>query len=138
MFRVIGRSSTVLALCLALGWHWTALQSVAWTTMLISNAASCSFGEAVKKTFDGEHPCSLCLAVRDGMAKNAPDMANNSTGSKQQPVKTSTAGKPDLFCCIRSLRLPSEYRNLSYEVRDTEVVSRRGAPSLPPPRSLLG
>jgi hypothetical protein len=62
----IGRAATILALCLSLGFHWLALQSVAWTTMLVANARHVPLTEAVAKTFDGEHPCSLCHAVEAG------------------------------------------------------------------------
>jgi len=56
----------ILAMCAALGAHWTVLQSIAWTTMLADNLGSCSFGEAVHKTFDGDHPCCLCKAIAAG------------------------------------------------------------------------
>ncbi|MGH7938653.1 MAG: hypothetical protein ACRD5Z_14975 [Bryobacteraceae bacterium] len=137
MFRAAGRCLTVLALCLALGWHWAALQGVAWTTMLIRNATTCSFAEAMEKTFDGGHLCSLCHMVREGMAKSSNDMTARTSDSRPQPVKVTKSAKPDLFCSVRSVPLANEYRELSYEVKDVEVVERRGAPPLRPPRLLL-
>jgi hypothetical protein len=53
-------------LALTLGLHWTVLQSVAWVGMLVNYTVDSSFGEAVVKTFDGKHPCKLCVAVAEG------------------------------------------------------------------------
>ena len=36
MIAAFGRALTIIALCLSLGLHWLALQSVAWTAMLVS------------------------------------------------------------------------------------------------------
>jgi hypothetical protein len=137
MFRATGRCLTVAALCLALGWHWAALQGVAWTVMLVRNASSYSLAEAVTKTFDGGHPCSLCHAVGDGLARSSNEMTRSAGNSKPQPIKVSTSTKPDLLCSVHLLRMTRESRNLSYEVRDVVVVKRREAPPLPPPRPVL-
>lgn len=60
------RHITALMLALTLGLHWTVLQSVAWMGMLVNYSSTCSFEEALEKTFDGKHPCKLCLAVAAG------------------------------------------------------------------------
>ena len=41
------------------------LQTVAWTSMFISYSRNAPLTEAVVKTFDGEHPCPLCLKIRE-------------------------------------------------------------------------
>ncbi len=64
----------VAALCLSLGVHWALLQSLAWTGMLLSWSHEVSLVEAVKNTFDGEHPCPLCKAVESGQ-QQAPKSA---------------------------------------------------------------
>ena len=46
-----------------LGPQWTALQTVAWTTMLANNLRTEFVTKAVSNTFDGEHPCPLCKAL---------------------------------------------------------------------------
>ena len=62
----------VLTLTLSLGGHWALLQSVAWTTMIAANlSANDSFTEVVSKTFDGEHPCPLCKAIKAGKKSEA-------------------------------------------------------------------
>jgi hypothetical protein len=63
MFARCGKLLVVMALVLATGLHWAALQSVAWATMLAGNLRGDSFSQAVCKTFDGKHPCCLCKAI---------------------------------------------------------------------------
>lgn len=41
------------------------LQVVAWGGMLVRYSREAPLREAVTKTFDGEHPCALCLTIRD-------------------------------------------------------------------------
>ena len=53
-------------LVLLLGLHWTVLQSLAWTRMLLNYSQSVPLRTAVAMTFDGRHPCALCLAIKQG------------------------------------------------------------------------
>jgi len=61
-----------------LGGHWLVLQSVAWTRMLAEFSKQESLPAAISKTFDGQHPCPMCLKIRAGrqqeerQPKNAP------------------------------------------------------------------
>ncbi len=66
---------------LCLGLHWSVLQTVAWTAMVISYSRDGSLAEAVNKTLDGKHPCPLCLATEKGRAEE-----------KQQGQKSAKAG----------------------------------------------
>jgi hypothetical protein len=52
-------------LFVSLGGHLALLQTVAWGNMLVGFSRGASLKEAAKKTFDGEHPCPLCKAVRE-------------------------------------------------------------------------
>ena len=56
----------VLTLTLSLGAHWALLQSVAWLGMVVTYSRDASITEALSKTFDGQHPCSLCKAIAKG------------------------------------------------------------------------
>jgi hypothetical protein len=56
----------VLALACSIGLHWAFFQSLAWTSMLADNLRHDSLAQAVTRTFDGQHPCSLCKAIADG------------------------------------------------------------------------
>jgi len=56
----------VLALAGSIGLHWSFLQVVAWTGMLITYSHDRPVTEAVSDTFDGQHPCKLCKQIAKG------------------------------------------------------------------------
>jgi hypothetical protein len=56
----------VFSLVVMVGGHWAILQSVAWVGMAFSFAQTAPLDVALKKTFDGKNPCSLCKAVDEG------------------------------------------------------------------------
>ena len=56
----------VVALLQICGGHWLALQSLAWTGMLVKYSHEAQLAEAVAKTFDGQHPCALCVSIEQG------------------------------------------------------------------------
>jgi hypothetical protein len=56
-------------LVVSLGLHWALLQTVAWTGMLITYAHDAPLHDAVAKTFDGQHPCTLCKVIQKGRAE---------------------------------------------------------------------
>lgn len=68
-FRHAGLISCFIAILAMSGGHWLALQSWAWTQMLMAFSRSDSLGQSISKTFDGQHPCSLCVTIQEGMAQ---------------------------------------------------------------------
>jgi len=122
----IGRAATILALCLSLGFHWLALQSVAWTTMLVSNARHEPLSEAVARTFDGNHPCDLCHAVATGKK------------SEKKSDLPSTIAKLDLICTTRTLTWLPPWAPYIYAGSFYAVPECSQSPPVPPPRSLAG
>jgi hypothetical protein len=48
------------------GGHWAALKTVAWAGMLWEYSRGASVTEAVVKTFNGKHPCKLCVSIDAG------------------------------------------------------------------------
>ena len=66
--RALVQMVTVSMLVLSLGLHWAVLQTAAWAGMLVTYSRDGSFRDAVVKTFDGKHPCSLCRAIKQGRA----------------------------------------------------------------------
>src|SRR2546430_14620160 len=86
VFRSLGRIVTIFALCCAIGLHWLALQSIAWTSMIIDYSKHGSLCRAVAQTFDGAHPCSLCHIVNRGKTTE-----NKSAGQLLTP-------KIDMIC----------------------------------------
>jgi hypothetical protein len=122
VLRIAGRVFTILALCSAIGLHWLALQSVAWTTMLIDHAKSAPLRAAIAQTFDGAHPCSLCHFV------------NRGTSSDKKSNAQSPAPKIDIICVARAIRLLPAFIPLEYSVADFSSFERRPSPPVPPPR----
>jgi hypothetical protein len=125
VLRFTGRIITVIALCLAVGLQWVAIQSLAWTAMMVRNAKQVSFCEAVKRTFDGAHPCALCHVVNKGKA------------SEQKREMQTSFAKIDIVCVSRTLRLlpreiPFEYLTSNGRLSETDY-----SPPVPPPRLVL-
>jgi hypothetical protein len=75
--------SFMLAACI--GGQWMALQGVAWIGMAVTySLQEKSITEGLSKTFDGEHPCPLCVAAKKGMDEdqspaNNPQKAKSAT-----------------------------------------------------------
>ena len=118
----IGRGVIVALLCVSIGLHWIALQSVAWGVMLVAYSQSCSLREAVAKTFDGKHPCNLCKHV--SVAQHAP----------KKPATVTAAAKPDMICAVtlRSIRNP--WKNFEYATFSASICDRTDRPATPRPR----
>jgi hypothetical protein len=94
----VGTAVCLVALLATFGSHWLALQSVAWVRMLTDYARSGSFTEAIEKTFDGKHPCSLCLKVRHGRQEQE---------RQQQKIPSlKTEADSDLFCQAGAVSAP--------------------------------
>lgn len=66
LLRLTGTILCLLAMLTAVGGHWLALQSIAWGRMLVNFSRHDSVLLALSKTFDGQHPCSMCLQIRAG------------------------------------------------------------------------
>jgi hypothetical protein len=126
VLRFAGRIATIVALCCAIGLHWIALQSFAWTTMIIDYSKRAPLCQAITQTFDGAHPCSLCHAVNTG--KNS---------EKKSDLQSSTP-KIDMICAARALRLPPPFRPFEFAAANFSLTERRQSPPVPPPRSLPG
>ena len=62
----LSKTVTVLVLVLTLGLHWTILQSVAWLSMIVRYSQHYPLRQAITMTFDGQHPCSICVFVSQG------------------------------------------------------------------------
>src|SRR2546423_67182 len=122
MLHWIKRSVAIFALCLSLGFHWVALQSVAWTTMLVSNACHAPLGDAVAKTFDGAHPCSLCHVVRAG------EKSDKKSGLQ------APSPKIDLICLAHPVPFQRPFIPFVYPTIVFHCSDIGDSPPVPPPR----
>jgi hypothetical protein len=121
----IGRAAIVLALCVSIGAHWAALQSVAWATMIVDYAHHDSLARAVAETFDGNHPCDLCKHI------------NRVKDSEKKQDSQPASVKPDLICSTCAIVLVPPYRLCSFVGVKGVATANAAAPLVPPPRTRL-
>jgi hypothetical protein len=122
----VGRIVTIVALCCAIGLQWVALQSFAWTSMLIEYSKGAPLCQAIAQTFDGAHPCSLCHIVATGKA------------SEKKTEIQSPVPKIDIICVARVMQLISPVALFDYTLRDFSVSKIEHSPPVPPPRVMAG
>lgn len=109
---------------LSLGLHWTLLQTVAWTGMVISFSQHATFSEAFSKTFDGRHPCALCKVIQKGQAEEQKRDNQQLKPSVKLDVGVVWQGTDFIFTVGRE-RTPSG---------NTILSERQEAPPKPRPR----
>jgi len=126
VIRWIARAVTIFALCCAIGLQWLALQSIAWTAMIVDYSKQDSICHAIAKTLDGAHPCSLCHVVNRA-----------STAEKKADLQPLTP-KIDMICASRAISLFQSFVPVEYAARDFSFDNVGHSPLAPPPRSLLG
>ena len=119
--RVIGRFLVIVALCFAIGLHWCALQSIAWTTMVIEYSKDAPFTVALAKAFDGKHPCSLCHAVQTGK-------------KSEQKNDVRVVTRIDFYCAASSNPRVRSFLPFSYPADAFPPLARTDSPPTPPPR----
>lgn len=117
-----GRLLVVLALMASIGGHWALLQSLAWTQMLVERAQAASFGEAVKTTFDGTHPCALCKRIADGKQK------------EEQPSQTLLKVKLDVIFERAVVAVFPPRPDVNFAQIEMSGEARAERPALLPPR----
>jgi hypothetical protein len=123
VLRYTGQTVTIVTLCCAIGLHWVALQSVAWTTMLFEYSKHAPLRQAIAQTFDGSHPCALCHAVIKGKKSE-----------KKSEFQAATA-KIDLICPARTICLVFPFTLFAYPASSFAHLDIGNSPPVPPPRS---
>ena len=125
MFARTGKMFLVLALTAMLGANWAFLQTVAWTGMLANNLRTQGLNEAISRTFDGEHPCSLCRAIAAGKKSESKDPAAFQTQKLEFPplAEAMVFYAPPAPSCLPAA--------------DAFVKFFRPKPLLPPPRGFF-
>lgn len=125
MFVKAGKLFVALALALTLGAHWALLQSVAWVGMVVSYSEHSTIENAMKMTFDGQHPCCLCKAIA---AAKKSEKKNDFTAQTKKlefpPVKENVV-----------LIAPSQFKLLPQENTFAKLLTQK--PLLPPPRGFF-
>lgn len=102
------------------------LQTAAWTGMIITRSQTTSVAEAVKTTFDGDHPCGMCSAIEKGKQEE----------QKQQPT-LPTYKKADDLKAIAFTRLilppPVQAMDAPWPAFAPRALVRSEQPPTPPP-----
>lgn len=112
----------LVALLQICGGHWLALQSLAWTQMLLNYSREAELSVAVAKTFDGQHPCGLCQTIAQGKK------------SERHAAITAAKAKQSFVLPVGSVLVRCE--GISWE----QVVAAESGellfeqPAIPPPR----
>ncbi|HQZ27347.1 MAG: hypothetical protein KA250_12225 [Verrucomicrobiales bacterium] len=125
MKTLFARTLVLLACIHLLGGHWFAMQGVAWVTMLVDHSREDSLVVAIGKTFDGQHPCTLCKVVDDGQDEER----------RQKEALTELSAK---LLAVLPTEVPMEKMapsDLSYFSRTTSPQSVDLVPISPPPRT---
>lgn len=108
------------------------LQVVAWSGMLVSYTQEDGVVEGTRKTFDGEHPCSLC----DVISKSRVAEQNDDRSPKAPSPDWSKFGKE--LACFEEPHLPARLDGqTSWQpamAPDKLTSADPATPPLPPPR----
>ena len=114
---------------ISIGAQWALLQSAAWLGMAVTYSVRAdSVFVGVSETFDGKHPCPLCVAVSEG---REPAKEKNPGAPETQDVKKHLA------LCVRSVAIvpPPPVLIPPTTPEHRFPTSRVCAPPVPPPRA---
>jgi len=132
LLKYFGMLGALAALLVLHSTHWAALQTVAWSRMLVTFAQEGPLLSAVSRTFDGKNPCPMCLKVRDGIAEDQREASAPSA-----PPDTQRTG--EALWEFRVTLTPVPNLSTAEEQPAASVLQTqfRYAPPSPPPRPLL-
>ena len=122
----LGQVLMLLVLFAASGGHWMALQSVAWSRMLVSYSRGGHIVAAVTKTFDGRHPCTLCKEIQ--RAKSSEPQPERAMEVENQAAFVA----PALVAMVRN-----EGISWRLEIPEWHGEVRAEQPTAPPPRRVV-
>lgn len=122
---LLGPWCIAVALFLLAGGHWGAMQTMAWAGMLWNyTQTDGSLLSGVKKTFDGEHPCTMCESIKTAKDKE-----------QSKPVTFVSAKKIESLPAPMRAVLPlRECRDFVFPVAaEVKLAARADAPPVPVP-----
>jgi hypothetical protein len=112
----------VIAVFQLIGGHWAVLQATAWIGMVVKYSQSEGMEAGISKTFDGKHPCDLCLSI-----------AKNKQTEKKQSARIDAA---KIYLVTAAQRWVLQPPGNSWCLRPTNVslLGCDRSPPVPPPR----
>ena len=75
------RMVLIASILSSMGAHLPVIQSIAWARMAMTYSQSCSLPTSLQKTFDGRHPCGLCLKVKQA-TQSGPSLGVSPTENR--------------------------------------------------------
>ncbi len=105
-----------------MGGHWAVLQATAWVSMVVKYSEAEGVEAGISKTFDGKHPCDLCLSI-----------AKTKQTEKKQSSQLNAA-KMYLVGPVQRLMLQSPCYSWSLSATVVSLVGCDTSPPVPPPR----
>ena len=123
-----GLGLALLSLVSLLGGDWFLLQSIAWGRMLVNYSAAYGFQEGVVRTFDGDHPCAMCCAIKKARVREAPTDALTRVTLPMRLVAVAPATPVEMGLVRPFLYLPPDVRGTCLRGREK--------PPVPPPRPI--
>jgi hypothetical protein len=123
--RFVGHAVAAVGMFLLAGGHWGSLQTVAWAGMLWNyTQVDGSLLSGVKKTFDGEHPCTMCDSIKTAKEKE-----------QSKPVTLVSVKKIESLPAPMRAALPlPDCRYFVFPAAaDVMIVARADAPPVPVP-----
>ena len=128
MLRRTARTLLIAALVLSIGLHWVVLQSAAWAGMIVTySVQQGSLIEGVSQTFDNEHPCPLCSAIKQGKQAEKKDTKQ---GDQKKKIDLTLLATPVI--CLT----PPAPRLQKIEWVEHGVQFQHRPPSPPPRRGV--
>jgi hypothetical protein len=111
-----------LALLQISGGHWVAFQVTAWVGMLVKYSEAEGVEVGISKTFDGKHPCDLCVRI-----------AKNTQTEKKQGARLDAA---KIYLITEAQGWTLQPPEPSWRLRSTiaSLVGCDSSPPVPPPR----
>jgi hypothetical protein len=122
VFSRLPKLLMAVALVSSIGLHWAFFQSVAWVGMVITYSQCGSLTQALVKTFDGKHPCSLCNQI----AQAQKSQKKSDRHFEVKKLEFISAGQ------VIALAGPTHFQVQS--VGDSSAPQLSETPPVPPPR----
>jgi hypothetical protein len=110
------------ALVSSIGLHWAFFQSVAWVGMVITYSQEGTLTQALVKTFDGKHLCSLCNQI----VQAQKSQKKSDRHFEVKKLEFINAGQVIAFDAPRHFQLQSAGNSSAPQFSQTPLV--------PPPR----
>ena len=104
MLRCPLRIGLICALFLSFGGHLPLIQSAAWVRMALQYSRHDSLQSSLRKTFDGRHPCAMCMKVKKA-ASSEPSLGaaqRNSSFDVILPFGPSRISKREVSWAVGS------------------------------------